>query len=777
LRVTGTFEDLADLFPAGRVRRWLEGVGLGLLVLVLRGGWQDPARPYSPAAATLVVSVMAGALAFWFRRGHYVYASGLLWNIMGVLLWWAWGRGTWDVFLLTNALCLAAGSALWSAADTALRGAGPPKGEHPGLALRWGPLPYPAFAASLGLGLLALTVGLALADDLAGSAGQAAGELAWAAAAGLGLALVVRLWDRDVREPLAGPYALGLAAAGLGLHGLGLGPDRLAWAAALVLAGYVLLATLVFRMGPKLEDLARPLRLPPRGPGGTGWFLPGQAVLAGAVLALSVWVCLCFAGRADRLAGPGAVLALLAAGVLLADAAPPGWRGWLRVATLALGVLAVGEAGWAVPDPGGLAPWVQRNAWLVVGLALLTVVHGEALPRWLPPEGEWARAARRFGPLLGGLALLVLLVQLVQQLQAFNPATRHTPLSGPAVVAVLAVVALLTAAALRFAVAARPDPLGLSERGRTVYVYAAELLLVLLFVHLRLNVPELFRGLLARYWTVVLMLVAFAGVGLSELFERRGRRVLAEPLQRTGVFLPLLPLLSLWLRVPAALLLGVVGDQAPGLRPTLGHLAHLPWRLDTYAAVWFLAGLLYAWLAAARRSFRFALLAALAANCGLWSLWAHHGIAFLVHPQFWLIPLALIILASEQVQRDRLGRELSGGLRYLGISMVYVSATADLFIAGLGNSVALPVWLAVLSVGGVLAGIVLRVRAFLFLGVSFLLLDVFTMIWHAAVDRYHTWVWWASGIVLGAAVLALFGLFEKRRDDVLRLIEEVRRWD
>jgi hypothetical protein len=83
----------------------------------------------------------------------------------------------------------------------------------------------------------------------------------------------------------------------------------------------------------------------------------------------------------------------------------------------------------------------------------------------------------------------------------------------------------------------------------------------------------------------------------------------------------------------------------------------------------------------------------------------------------------------------------------------------------------------VLAVAGMLAGIVLRVRAFLFVGVSFLLLDVFTMIWHAAVDRYHTWVWWASGIVLGVAILALFAVFEKRRNDVLRLIDEIKRWD
>ena len=36
-------------------------------------------------------------------------------------------------------------------------------------------------------------------------------------------------------------------------------------------------------------------------------------------------------------------------------------------------------------------------------------------------------------------------------------------------------------------------------------------------------------------------------------------------------------------------------------------------------------------------------------------------------------------------------------LRYLGISMIYVSSTADLYIAGLGNSVVLPIVLAVLS--------------------------------------------------------------------------------
>ena len=57
----------------------------------------------------------------------------------------------------------------------------------------------------------------------------------------------------------------------------------------------------------------------------------------------------------------------------------------------------------------------------------------------------------------------------------------------------------------------------------------------------------------------------------------------------------------------------------------------------------------------------------------------------------------------------------------------------------------------------------MRVRAFLFLGVGFLFLDIFAMIWHAAVNLEQTWVWYASGIVLGVAILALFTLFEKRK--------------
>ena len=92
------------------------------------------------------------------------------------------------------------------------------------------------------------------------------------------------------------------------------------------------------------------------------------------------------------------------------------------------------------------------------------------------------------------------------------------------------------------------------------------------------------------------------------------------------------------------------------------------------------------------------------------------------------------------------------------------------------NNVLYPLALAVLCVLGILGGMLLRVRAFMYLGFCFLLLDITSMIWHAAVELHQGWLWWVSGIVLGAAIIGLFAVFENRRNDVVRLIEQMKKW-
>ena len=101
-------------------------------------------------------------------------------------------------------------------------------------------------------------------------------------------------------------------------------------------------------------------------------------------------------------------------------------------------------------------------------------------------------------------------------------------------------------------------------------------------------------------------------------------------------------------------------------------------------------------------------------------------------------------------------------IRYLTSMTIYLSSTGDMFLNGVAQQPALPLVLAGLSVAGVLAGMVLRVRAFLFLGTGFLTLALFAMIYHAAVDLGQTWVWFASGLALGLAIFAGVGFFERK---------------
>jgi hypothetical protein len=84
--------------------------------------------------------------------------------------------------------------------------------------------------------------------------------------------------------------------------------------------------------------------------------------------------------------------------------------------------------------------------------------------------------------------------------------------------------------------------------------------------------------------------------------------------------------------------------------------------------------------------------------------------------------------------------------------------------------------LLVLSVIGVLAGLALRIRAFLFLGTSFLLLSLLAIIWTASVNLNQVWPWYVAGIAFGALIIIAFALFEKKRREMLELVERLKQW-
>ncbi|HSU65476.1 MAG TPA: hypothetical protein VLJ39_01265, partial [Tepidisphaeraceae bacterium] len=131
---------------------------------------------------------------------------------------------------------------------------------------------------------------------------------------------------------------------------------------------------------------------------------------------------------------------------------------------------------------------------------------------------------------------------------------------------------------------------------------------------------------------------------------------------------------------------------------------------------------------------------------------------------------------AAQLNRDRLQAAQLRFIRYCCLMAVYVSSTADIFLNGVANHPWLPLVLAALSVSGVMVGILFRIRPFLFLGTAFLGLAVVTMIYYASANLHWTWLWYVAGIALGASIIAMFALFEKKRDEMVALVEGLRQW-
>jgi len=301
-----------------------------------------------------------------------------------------------------------------------------------------------------------------------------------------------------------------------------------------------------------------------------------------------------------------------------------------------------------------------------------------------------------------------------------------------------------------FALSAKHDPLGLSEVGRRKYVYAGEVMLALLFMHIRLTMPWLFTGFFERYWPLVVMVIAYLGVATSEALRRREVLVLAHPIERTGAFLPLLPVIGFW----------IVQSEVD------------------YSALLFVVGGVYGLLSILRRSFIFGILAAVAGNGALWYLLNRtDNYQFLQHPQLWLIPVALSVLVAAYLNEDDFTEDQMAGIRYMSLVTIYAASTADIFINGVADSPWLPLVLAALSLAGVFGGIMFRIRGLLLLGCVFLLIAIITMIWYASVNLGWTWLWYVAGIATGATIIFMFAVLEKKRAEVLRVVEGFKDWE
>ncbi len=402
----------------------------------------------------------------------------------------------------------------------------------------------------LGLHRAAVWVGLtvlllAVVIDLFEGSAKDTWWVGYMALGALLTAIVASLWDPHVRWPVPAFYCLGLAAVGRYLGSLDLKEQLFTWAFTLALSAFVLATSYLWERRAAIAGtairLGAPAHLHERLDSQV-WMLGANGVAILVVLLGVVAVLLGNEVFSHRMTGAYGVLACALG---LAFMASGRVETVLRYLALAAGAAFAVAFAWAWIPPSLPAAEMNRLVAAAVALAAVIPLYSTVLVKFWKKANPWTLAAQRTIPTLVALAGGLLVVTLAAEVFYFTDG-QSIPLAWPAILAVALALAALVISSLAAALIPGRDPLGLTERGRTAYVYAAEVFLGLLFLHVRVTMPWLFTGFFARFWPFIVMLIAFGGVGLSEWFARRKRTVLSEPLGNTGVFLPLLPVIGYW---------------------------------------------------------------------------------------------------------------------------------------------------------------------------------------------------------------------------------------
>jgi hypothetical protein len=761
------------------LENWIAALACGIAAMILRGAF-SPGEPWWATGFSISICLLFAGLSVASRGRGYVYPSGAALNYAATkfYFWIApeftdYLSGFWAV----NTIALALPAIVWLAFELKLSSRG--AGEQPASSI----ISFHRAAARISVVLLIfllLSKWLLKADGIEQS--TIAALLDWLALASAVALLLACLWEKDSEYALRGLYGAGLISIGMILVSFNLSREVLLVSIVIALSLYALATSVLWRGRETLRGFSIQLRMPlsdNRPERFSLWLIAANGILAAVVYALTFAIAFSLDSLLQRLIATTASIAIPVSMALFVAAAKnhhliTGSGAAAQSDGRGVGVNAVGEAsqgghdqslitacvwlsllslvlcGWAwlAPASGPDLQVIKRLAIVMVIVEAVLVGHRFIISRNLANENEWRRGVKAQLPVIAAIGLSALaLILIVEASNYFS--FRDAMMLWPVVVAVFVALISLFCACIAFALSPGRDPFNLSERGRMNYVYGAEVLTVVTLLHARLTLPWLFGGFFLTWWPLIVMLLAFTGVGLGELFRNRGKLVLAEPLERTGILLPLLPVIGFW----------VVDSEV------------------SYHGLLFLVGLFYGALSVMRRSFTFGILAVFAGNGGLWKLLSGvEGYGFYEHPQLWLIPVSLSVLAAARVNRERLTQDQMTMIRYATLMMIYVSSTSDIFINGVSESPWLTMALAVLSVMGVIAGLMLRVRAFLFLGAAFLLLSVLTMIWTASVNLNWGWLWYVTGIAFGVLIILAFAMFERKRHEMLEMVERLKQW-
>ncbi len=429
----------------------------------------------------------------------------------------------------------------------------------------------------------------------------------------------------------------------------------------------------------------------------------------------------------------------------------PSIRRWLQIVSLSLATIGGLFLAWAdlTPEQMFEVPLLSLLVRSLIVLAGAMFVYGGLVTRWVRPGDTWLKSLREMAVVTCGLAVSCFALVILAEQGSFVEGQGCGLALAESIVVALLVLGMI-AGLIMIAIRPENDPFALSLQGRMGYVYAAELVMAALVAHLYFTMPWLFQLGIKEYWPYIAMAICFGGVGLAQVLEKRKLKVLGQPLFHTAAILPI---------VVSAAMFGIESSADASM-------------------VMLVVGMIYLMISYTHHSVISGVASVVFGNLALWMFINRFpGFSFLDHPQLWLIPPAVSALIAGQLSRKSLTGNQLAALRYICVAVIYVSSTSEIFISGIGDQLWPPIVLAILAVSGIMAGIMLHVKSFLYFGSLFLLMAMITMVSHAHQRLDHVWPWWAFGIGLGIAILVMFGLFEKRKNDMKAIAEGLRKWD
>lgn len=268
------------------------------------------------------------------------------------------------------------------------------------------------------------------------------------------------------------------------------------------------------------------------------------------------------------------------------------------------------------------------------------------------------------------------------------------------------------------------------QREDSVYVGFCVIGAVVLWIQMHHQLP--ISPMMLRIGLVVIAAITLSLAKLWDGHLRMG--ILVRSLRYFGLFVPM---------IVAATSLALSNHNAAETLAVFGS-----------AMILFVHGMVH-------RLRRYVAAAAAISNLGMFSLLNAGAIR---DPQFYLVPLGLTVIGLvELLKRDIPGRAHEP-LRYAGALVILVSPCLEI----LGGSWLHMLSLMVLSVLVIVLAIGLRLRALVFTGTAFLLVDLVAMVVRSSID--NPGILWIAGLAVGAGVIAFAAVCERNREQLLSRI-------